>query len=206
MVTDGRLVVLGPGSYRVGGAPDCLEARVLGVIESLDGQAWASHRTAAVLDRAIEEALRARLCTIGSLYRVLAELGGRGRPGTVKMRSALATRGLDHRPTKSDLELIGRALLADLPGIEWEVPMADEQGFIRSIDARVAHAHLVVEFDGRAFHSRPEDVERDAAEAARLIALGNVVLRLTWGGRGGGGGSVGSGGWRGGSLSWLGCR
>lgn len=133
-----------------------------------------------VLDRAVEDALRHRLCTIGSLYRVLAELGGRGRPGTVKMRNVLVARGRDYRPTKSDMELVGRALLHDVPGIEWEVPMTDEQGFIRSVDARVAHAGLVVELDGRRYHGQPSDVARDAAEDARLVAAGNVVHRLTW--------------------------
>ncbi|HEX7131484.1 MAG TPA: type IV toxin-antitoxin system AbiEi family antitoxin domain-containing protein [Iamia sp.] len=247
LVADGRLVVLSPGSYQIAGSPDCLQARVLGVIDSLDGQAWASHRTAArlhgvkvhgpagvidilrlnglsarhagvqvhrttrllahhvtmvdrvpvttvprtifdlarrtgpkVLDRAVEHALRDRLCTVGSLYRVLAEMGGRGRPGTVKMRNVLVARGRDYIPTKSDMELVGRALLDDVPGIEWEVPMSDERGFIRSVDGRVAAAHLVVEFDGRTFHGRPADVDRDAAEDARLVVLGNVVQRLTW--------------------------
>ncbi len=247
LMGSGRLVRLGPSSYRLGGAPDCLEARVLGVLADLGGTAWASHRTAAalhgikvhgpagsiditrpygasanrgsvivhrstrvldhhvmvvrqvpvttvprtifdlarrtgptVLDRAVEQALRDRLCTIGSLYRVLAELGGRGRPGTVKMRNVLARRGRDYVPTKSDMELVGRALLHDVPGIEWEVPMSDEQGFIRSVDGRVAHTRLVVELDGRRFHGQPSDVERDAAEDARLVAAGNVVQRLTW--------------------------
>lgn len=247
LTSEGRLVRLGPSTFRLGGAPDCFEARVLGAILDLGGTAWASHRTAAqmhgipvhgpagviditrphttsanrgavhvhrstrvldhhvmvvrrvpvttvprtlfdlawrtgpnVLDRAVEQALRHRLCTVGSLYRILAELGGRGRPGTVKMRNVLATRGLDYVPTKSDLELVGRALLADVPGIEWEVPFSDEQGFIRSVDSWVGHAHLIVEFDGREFHSQPSDLRRDAEEDARLVALGNVVQRLTW--------------------------
>ena len=58
--------------------------------------------------------------------------------------------------------------------------LRDEQGFIRSVDGRVAHAHLVVEFDSRRFHGQPSDVARDADEDARLVALGNVVQRLTW--------------------------
>ncbi len=247
LVADGRLVVITAGAYRAAGAPDTLQSRVLGVVETLEGQAWASHRTAAVLhgievhgppgaidlvrpygtsarragvqvhrstrllehhvtvvdgvpvtsvsrtlfdlarrtgprvlDRAVERALRNRLCTVGSLYRVVAELGGRGRPGTAKMREVLDRRGRGYVPTKSDLELVGRALLAEVPGIRWEVPMTDEQGFIRSVDGRIAHIGLVVEFDGTAFHSQPEDVARDAAEDARLVALGNVVQRLTW--------------------------
>jgi predicted transcriptional regulator of viral defense system len=244
---DGRLVRIGPSTFRLGGVPDSYEARVLGAILDLGGTAWASHRTAArihgirahgsagviditrphttsanrgavhvhrstrvldhhvtvvrqvpvttvprtifdlarrtgpkVLDRAVEQALRDRLCTVGSLYRVLAEMGGRGRPGTVKMRNVLAERGLGYKPTKSDMELVGRALLHDVPGIEWEVPMSDEQGFIRSVDGRVARAGLVVAFDGRRFHSQPSDARADAAEDARLVAAGNVVQRLMW--------------------------
>jgi hypothetical protein len=243
----GRLVAAGHGAYRVAGAPDTFEARVLAAVLATDGEVWASHRTAArlwgirvqggeqpieltrpnglsaarrgvrvhrstllpaghltaiglipvtrpertmfdlarsmspmLLDRTVEEVLRARLCTIGALHRVLAELGGRGRPGTRRMRAVLESRDTDYVPTASELEAIGRAVFGSVPGIEWEAAIADEQGYIRRVDGLVRSARLVIEFDGERFHGQPSDVTRDTAGDARLVAAGFVVLRFGW--------------------------
>ncbi len=133
-----------------------------------------------LLDRAIEEALRSRLCTVGALHRVAIELGGRGRPGTRKMRTALESRGVDYIPTSSELTAVGRAVMATVPGIEWEVPMADHMGYIRTVDAFVRPARVVIEFDGSRYHDQPSDVSSDADGDDRLVAMGNVVHRLGW--------------------------
>ncbi len=247
LAREGRLVSLGTGAWRVRGAPDTREARILGAIVGLEGEVWASHRTGAwltrvpvhgpaglievtrpygasanrgslrihrtnlilphhvttvrgiptmtaprtifdlarttgakVLDRAIEDVLRTGVCTVGSLHRVLAEVGGQGRPGTRRMRAALATRDLDYVPTSSELTAVGRAIFGGIPGIEWEVPIFDDQGYIRRVDAYVRWAHLVIEFDGARFHDQPSDVTADTAQDRRLVALGLVVERCRW--------------------------
>ncbi len=245
--SSGRLVANGTGVYMVAGAPDTFEARVLEAVLDTDGEAWASHHTAArlwgirvpgaerpieltrpyglsaarrgvrlhrstlmpeshttslrqipvttpartifdlgrstshrLLDRAVEGALRDRLCTIGALHQVLAELGGRGRPGTRRLRQVLESRDLDYVPTSSELEAVGRAVLASVPGIEWEANLSDVEGYIRRVDALVRQARMVIEFDGHRFHSQPSDVARDANGDARLVAAGFVVLRFGW--------------------------
>lgn len=246
-VASGHLVALGSTVWRIAGAPASYHARVLGVLLGIEGEAWASHRTAArlwplrvhgpaglveitrpygvsanrgavqihrstlvlphhvtvhdgvpittvprtlfdlarrtgprLLDRAIEEALRANLCTIGSLHRVLAELGGRGRPGTRRMRTALASRDVDYIPTSSELTALGRAVLGTIPGVEWEVQLSDAQGYIRQVDGYVRRARVVIELDGARFHGQPSDIRADAAQDARLVAAGNVVVRISW--------------------------
>lgn len=243
----GRLVITGVGVYRVAGAPDSFESRVLSAILGTEGEAWASHRTAARLwgirvsgperpvdltrpyglsanrggvwvhrsthlpehhlttmraipvttaartlfdlarstgvrqhDRAVEEALRDRLCTVGALHRVLAELGGRGRPGTRRLRTILAGRDVDYIPTASELEAVGRAVLGSVPQIEWEVGLSDEHGYIRQVDGLVRSVRMVIEFDGERFHGQPSDIASDAASDARLVAAGYVVLRFGW--------------------------
>lgn len=247
LTASGRLVIAGVGVFRVAGAPDSFEGRVLSAILGTESEVWASHRTAArlwgirvpgpdrpmevsrpyglsarrgglrvhrttylpehhrtmvrqipvttaartlfdlarstsphLLDRAVEEALRDRLCSVGALHRVLAELGGRGRPGTRRMRSILEHRDIDYIPTASELEAVGRAVLGAIPGIEWEVNMSDEQGYIRRVDAMVRSARVVIEFDGVTYHGQPTDVAHDNAGDARLIAAGYVVLRFGW--------------------------
>lgn len=247
LVETDRLARIGPAAWRVRGAPDTLEGRVLGVLLGLEGDAWASHHTAArlwglrvhgrpgviditrpygasarrgsvqvhrstsvpehhvtvhrgvplttvprtlfdvarrtgvrVLDRAVEEALRAGLCTVGSLHRVLAELGGRGRPGTRKVREVLERRDVGYVPTASELEAVARAVLGSVPGIEWEEPMSDDEGYIRRVDALVRDARLVIELDGERFHGQPSDVASDADGDLRLTRTGFVVQRFGW--------------------------
>ncbi len=130
------------------------------------------------LGRAIDRALLAGTCSMASLYRVLYDLGGRGQPGTRRLRSVLDAKGADHVPPESDLEAVGMALLEGL-GFEWQVPMADEQGYIRRVDGRHIGARLVLEFDGRQ-HDLGEARALDAAHDERLRALGWDIVRLRW--------------------------
>lgn len=132
------------------------------------------------LGRAIESGLRTSSCSIGSLYRVAEELGGRGRPGTVAMREALAERGRDYIPTESELDVLGRAVVSTIPGIEWQVPLSDGRGYIRRVDGLHRRASVVIEWDGAAYHDTPEQRALDAAGDARLHACGYRVLRYDW--------------------------
>lgn len=131
-------------------------------------------------DRAVEAALRTDQCTIGSLHRVLAELGGRGRPGTTAMRRALEGRGRQYVPTESELDLLGRAVVAQITGIEWQVPMSDRKGYIRRVDGLHRASGLVIEWDGALYHDSAQQQELDAAGDLRLRALGHDVVRFRW--------------------------
>lgn len=130
------------------------------------------------LRRGIDRALHLGHCTMGALYRVHYELGGRGRPGTKRMRSVLDTLDHDHVPAESELEFIGMALLADL-GFEWQVQISDEQGYIRRVDGLHRAARVVLELDGKQ-HDLSSNREADRAGDARLRAMGFEVVRLRW--------------------------
>lgn len=136
----------------------------------------AEHR----LDRTLEAALRTRSCTVPALYRVLHDLGGRGRPGTARMRAVLDARGMAYVPTESELDLVGRALLGPALGFEWQVPMSDERGYIRRVDGLHRRARLVLEWDGAAFHDGAAQRALDEDGDRRLAALGFTVLRYRW--------------------------
>lgn len=176
--SDGRLVPVAHGVFRLGGVPPSHGSEVLAAIKVFPGETWASHHTAARLwglgivgreqrieltrptllsaqrsvarihrsttllphhltsvagipvttaartffdlsrttgpmrlSRAVTKATRDNLCTMGGMYRVLFDLGGRGRPGTRRMRQVLDEKGIDYVPTESELDEIGRALL-----------------------------------------------------------------------------------------------
>jgi hypothetical protein len=132
------------------------------------------------VERAVEAALRMPHCTIGALHRILAELGRRGREGTTTMRSILADRDHAYAATESELDLIGRAVVAPIAGIEWQVEMADDRGYIRRVDGLHRVGRLVIEWDGAAFHDTPRQRQLDDAGDARLRALGLDVVRFGW--------------------------
>ncbi|HMJ76184.1 MAG TPA: type IV toxin-antitoxin system AbiEi family antitoxin domain-containing protein [Iamia sp.] len=243
--SDGRLVPVARGVFRIGGVPPSFEAAVVAAMKVFEGDTWASHHTAARLEklglhgretrieltrpvelsaqrsiarvhrttslpphhltvitgipvtsvsrtifdlarttgparlgRAIDVGLLERSCTMGSLYRVLWDLGGRGRPGTRRMREVLDVRGLDHVPPESELEEVGMALLDGL-GLEWQVEMSDERGYIRRVDGRHPSGRLIVELDGK-HHDLESQKLLDRAGDHRLEAMGWDVVRLRW--------------------------
>jgi very-short-patch-repair endonuclease len=132
------------------------------------------------LHHAVDVATREDITTIGALYRVVFEIGGRGRPGTRRMRQVLDEFGEDYVPTESELDAIGRAVLAYVAGIKWQVPMSDEQGYIRRVDGLHAASKLVVEFDGAKFHDTPRQKTLDKVGDRRLRAMGHEVKRYRW--------------------------
>lgn len=132
------------------------------------------------LDRAVEEGLRTSHCSLGSLHRVLQDLAQRGRPGIRRMREQLERRGEGYVPTESELDDLGRAVLAPIAGIEWQVPLTDESGYIRRVDGLHVPSGLVIEWDGVAFHGLSRDRAADAAGDERLRALGLEVVRFGW--------------------------
>lgn len=133
------------------------------------------------LSRAVSTALHRDEvpCSIGALYRVLYDLGGRGRPGTRRMRQVLDRYDPGEPETESELDVLGRALLGHLPGIEWQVQMSDDQGYIRRVDGLLSDPRVVVELDG-AQHRLPPQRELDRIGDERLEAQGFEVKRYEW--------------------------
>lgn len=131
-------------------------------------------------DRAVEAGLRTSHCTVGSLHRILADLGRRGRRGTAAMRRALETRGHGYVPTESELDLLGRAVLEPIGGFDWQVPLSDREGYIRRVDGLHRSSGVVIEWDGAEFHDTRQQRELDRVGDLRLRALGYEVLRFRW--------------------------
>lgn len=133
------------------------------------------------LGRAVTRAIQVREipCSLPSLYRVLYDLGGRGRPGTRRFRQVLDGRDLVEPPTESVLDEIGRSLLGRVPGIRWQVELSDERGYIRRVDGIVDAIDLVLEFDS-IFHDDPQQRALDDDGDRRLLALGLRTRRLRW--------------------------
>jgi hypothetical protein len=116
-------------------------------------------------------------------YRNLLEVGrvadvaGRGKPGSAKLRDALKR----HEPrlvnTRSELERAFFTLCegAGLPLPELNVRLA---GWM--VDALWPEQRVVVELDGHQNHRSPAQIERDRRKDLELRAAGFIVLRYTW--------------------------
>lgn len=133
------------------------------------------------LERAVTHALREPSipCSLASLWLVLYDLGGRGRPGTRRLRADLERRDVAEPPSESVLDDIGRALFRPVPGIRWQVELSDERGYIRRVDGLVPEARLVIEFDS-VFHDDPAQRTLDLEGDRRLRDLGLHTRRYRW--------------------------
>lgn len=131
--------------------------------------------------RALDDALRRKLCTLRQINQVFFALAGQGRRGTVTMRTLLEARGEGYVPPASELERIGRAVFAEggLPVPEFEVSLGDGD-LIGRVDCYWRHARLVVELDGRRYHDGLSARDSDRTRDNRLMAAGWRVLRFTW--------------------------
>lgn len=112
-------------------------------------------------------------------------LAARGRPGLGTLGDLLAERGDGAAPAESELESALRAVFTDprLPSPVWQAPVPWRDGDEVSrqrVDALVVAWRLVVEADGRRWHTRVADFDRDRARDVAALRHDHVVVRFTW--------------------------
>lgn len=115
--------------------------------------------------------------------RHLALLGSRyPRAVMDQLEAVLDARADGFGPSGSELDRIHRAFLASLPlpPVRFEdTPWWVEPGKQR-VDGWIEEWSLIVEADGRDWHTRVLDFERDRERDAVALAHGAETLRLTW--------------------------
>lgn len=133
-------------------------------------------------ERALDTMLAKKLVTVGQLEVVFAQLVRRGRRGTALMRELLEARGEGYVAPTSELEAVGRAVLAgaDLPAPVVERNLGDGDDWIGRVDLTFPAVRLVVELDSRRHHTSLLDRDSDRRRDNRLMAAGWRVLRFTW--------------------------
>lgn len=131
---------------------------------------------AAALRRMVRQAQAERIVTMRQLLDVLAR--HRGHRGAAKLRAVIAD---GPTPTRSELEDHVLALVVQA-GIERpEInPRLEIDGRRVEPDLLWRRRRLIVECDGRQWHSDPLSQADDEARQALLEAHGYRVLRVTW--------------------------
>jgi very-short-patch-repair endonuclease len=129
------------------------------------------HRIARLVDRAIELDRYDQ--------RALDAQFARPRPGTGALRRILHDRDPDSHRLKLELEHAMHALIRahDLPRPEVNAWLPEHN---LSPDLLWRGHRLVVELDGRRFHTAPTAFEGDRRKTADLQAAGYTVRRFTW--------------------------
>lgn len=112
-------------------------------------------------------------------YATLAPRGGRNLRA---LRNVLDRFGGGTLPSETELERRLRALVEqpEVPPVRWQAPFPGRDPGAQRVDGLIEEWRLVIEADGRAWHSRVEDFERDKRRDAEAAAAGYQTLRFTW--------------------------
>lgn len=136
----------------------------------------------AIVEQALDDALRRRLTSIPRLRWRLEELGRRGRPGVAILRTILAHRDPKTAIPESIFEARVIKLLQSLglppPVRQHEVRSGGR--LIARIDLAYPEKMLAIECEGFRNHSSRVDWDRDLKRRNLLTRLGWRVVHLTW--------------------------
>jgi len=141
----------------------------------------AATTTGATLAIALDDALQDRAVTLVELQERYLDFAGSRRRGLVLMRRLLAARSHDaFVPPSSTLERLLYGVL-DLPGMpryQAQAPLPWAPG--TRVDAMLLDAPVIVEGDGRRWHTRVADFERDRERDRAAAVHGYRTVRYTW--------------------------
>lgn len=165
------------------GAVEAVDRRMIGPIP-VTSPARTLIDLAGVLDdedlaTAVEDALHRGLTTPQSIERRLTHLGGKGRPGTARLRALLGDRGSD-AAAASRLEVrIWRTLCAAGMRPVRQHPVRVGTRTYR-IDCAFPQWRLAVEGVGDRFHRSVRQRDRDLRRLADLASVSWRVMPVTW--------------------------
>jgi very-short-patch-repair endonuclease len=134
------------------------------------------------LDRALDHALGRRLVTLEEVQDRFVAWARDRQPGVADLRRLLNERGPGARPPSTELERRLRVFL-EAPGIpafqyEFELPWwSNGEG---RVDAYSSQFSLIVEADGRDWHTRDHDFVKDRRRDNVATAHGHATLRFSW--------------------------
>ena len=136
-----------------------------------------------LVERALSAGLRTELFTVGEVERFVKRVAKRGRSGVGVVRPLLEMHQDLNGRTESLLEdrfvrvLFDRGIV--LPEAQFEVYDGDH-GLVCRADFAYVDRRLLIELDGRSYHSDTKAFQRDREKQNRTQALGWTTLRFTW--------------------------
>lgn len=142
---------------------------------------FSASRTAWLLDHLT---ITTRRTSLGRIARVVRQVNRRGRAGIGAFTTLLDARAAGPPLPRSQLERAADALLAltslPVPIREYPLPIPDGQraAEARYVDRAWPGAKLILEIDGRPWHSRERDMARDRRRDRQAAAAGWQTMRV----------------------------
>ena len=127
-------------------------------------------------------AVHNKLVDASRLFACFSSVARRGKPGVAALREVLAELADSPSALESELERRFHDLVrsAGLPEPAMQLRMPWRSAAAGRVDFAFAHARLVVECDGRRWHTAEENFESDRRRDNLAQLAGWRVLRFTW--------------------------
>jgi very-short-patch-repair endonuclease len=137
--------------------------------------------SAAVVEMAVDAALRRELTTLDGLHRLLRRLGRPGRDGVGVLRRVVERHSAEAGMTESVMEtrlkqLLRRHGLA-VPKFQYEVRAGHR--FVARVDAAYPEHRIAIEYDSYEHHTGRAAHVRDSRRRNALVGMGWYVISVT---------------------------
>lgn len=134
------------------------------------------------LQRTIDDSLIRGRVTVAELHTVLKAYDGCRLSGTVAFREAVEGITDEYVPSESVLEGALMGVLGDprIPPVDRQARLSWWHDLPHRVDAFIPPWSLVVEADGRTYHTKRSDFENDRRRDNLAVAHGYRVLRFTY--------------------------
>ncbi len=131
---------------------------------------------------ALDDAHAGRACSIEEVRAVYDALARPGKRGMRMLRAVLAERGSGYVPPGSELErrLLGILRQGGLPPPERQVALPWRDEAEGRVDLAYPNRRMIIEADGRRWHTRAQDFEVDRQRDRAATLAGWSVYRFTW--------------------------
>ena len=134
------------------------------------------------LQRTIDDSLVRGKVTADELHTVLTAYDGCRLSGTVAFREAVEEISDDYVPSESVLEVALMGVLGDprIPLVNAQAKLSWWHELPHRVDTYIPAWSLIVEADGRTYHTKRSDFENDRRRDNLAVAHGYRVLRFTY--------------------------
>jgi hypothetical protein len=128
----------------------------------------------------MDDVVTDRQTTDAKVGACLAEVARRGKPGVTKLASVLDERGPGYVPPASELERVFFAAVdaAGLPKPTRQLALPGRGAIEGLVDAGYVDVRLLMEVDGRRWHTRIRDIARDHLRDSEAARCGYQTLRF----------------------------
>jgi len=134
------------------------------------------------LEIALDEAVVAKLTGFVEVGHCLRSVARRGKPGVRKLTAILDARGPGYVPPQTKLERMLFDVLdwGGLPKPRRQFALPGRQAVTGCVDAAYLDCQLILEADGRRWHTRIADLKRDHARDTEAARAGWLTLRILY--------------------------